>query len=295
MHLDRDHLAALQAILKLGSFEAAAASLGVSQPAISLRIRALEDHVGLPLIQRGTPCVGTPAGKRLGQHAETVALMEYAALRELDLTIGSTPTRVAVAVNADSLATWFPLVLKDLPDLVLDIQMDDQDHSAQWLKSGDVSAAVTGTPKPEKGCDVMPLGRQRYIATAAPEFVNKWFKDGVTADTLMRAPLITYTYKDQLQSRWMQQVTGKKLFPPTHLLPSTHGFVAATRDGSAWAMNPIQLVKKDLSNGTLVEIMPDSALDVPLFWHCNRHVKSALIPLTKTVKRIAREALLPSC
>ena len=295
MHLDRDHLAALQAILKLGSFESAAASLGLSQPAISLRIRALEDHVGLPLIQRGSPCVGTLAGTRLGQHAETIALMEHEALRDLDLAIGTAPTRVAVAVNADSLATWFPLVLKDLPDLVLDIQMDDQDHSAHWLKSGDVKAAVTGTSKAEKGCDVMPLGQQRYVATASPDFVNRWFANGVTTETLMQAPLVTYTYKDQLQSRWMQQVTGKKLFPPTHLLPSTHGFVAATRDGAAWAMNPIHLVKKDLSDGTLVEVIPQSALDVPLFWHCNRHVKTALTPLTKAVKRIAQHALLQSC
>lgn len=292
MSLDRDQLTTLHTVLKLGSFDRAADALGVTQPAISLRIRTLEDRVGLPLVLRGTPCVGTAAGRRLAQHAQSLALMETAAFRDLDLPLGSTRTQASVAVNADSLATWFPSVLPLLEDLSLDVHTDDQDHSANWLTSGDVSAAVTGTSKAAKGCDITPLGKQRYIATASPDFVKRWFADGVSTNTLMDAPQLVYSHKDQLQASWIKHVTGKTLFPPHHVIPSTHGFLRATRNGAAWAINPIDLIKKDLSDGTLVEIVPGSHLDVALFWQCNRHVKSALTPLENAVFKVAKEQLL---
>ena len=147
MQFDRDHLAALAAVLRLGSFEGAAADMGLTQPAVSLRIRALEERLGLSLIRRGTPCTATEAGRRLARHAEEVALLERGALGDLDRVADAAPSRVTLAVNADSLATWFAPVLAAVPGLMLDLQIDDQDHSAEWLQRGEVAAAVT-EPEP---------------------------------------------------------------------------------------------------------------------------------------------------
>ena len=76
MLLDPHHLSALAAILRHGSFEAAASELSVTPSAISQRIKALEDRVGAALIHRGTPCTGTPAGLRITRHAEDIGLLE---------------------------------------------------------------------------------------------------------------------------------------------------------------------------------------------------------------------------
>ena len=76
MHLDSAQLTALAHILRLGSFDAAAAVLGVTPSAISQRVKALEDRVGATLVLRGQPCTGTPMGQRLAKHAEDVALLE---------------------------------------------------------------------------------------------------------------------------------------------------------------------------------------------------------------------------
>ena len=59
MNFDPPHLAALSAVLQLGSFDGAAAALGVTPSAVSQRIKALEDRVGTPLVNRTSPCTGT--------------------------------------------------------------------------------------------------------------------------------------------------------------------------------------------------------------------------------------------
>lgn len=294
MRFDPDQLAALSAVLRLGSFEGAAAELGLTQPAVSLRIRALEERVGLPLVRRGAPCTATHAGLRLSRHAENVALLERETLSDLDLADDGEHVRATLAVNADSLATWFAPVLSAVPGLLIDVQIDDQDHSADWLVRGEVNAAVTGTPKPATGCDVSALGALRYVATASPGFVARWFPDGVTATGLSRAPHLAFDVKDRLQSRWMRKKTGRKLFPPCHMLPSTHAFIAAARADAGWGMNPLILVEDDLRRGSLLSLDPDLHLDVPLYWQISRRMKPALRILDQAVRRIARTALIPA-
>ena len=292
MQLDRDQLAALSAVLRVGSFEGAAAELGLTQPAVSLRIRALEEHIGMPLVRRASPCTPTRAGQRLARHAEDVALLERGALADLDLAEEGGHTRAALAVNADSLATWFAPVLGAVPGLLLDVQIDDQDHSAAWLMRGEVNAAVTGTPKAAAGCDVTALGAMRYVATAAPAFMDRWFPDGVTAEALSRAPAFAFNVKDQLQARWMQMKVGRKLFPPCHMIPSTHGFIDAATAGAGWGMNPLALVAEELARGQLVALDDSLFLDVPLYWQISRRMKRALGDLDQAVRRTAKSALI---
>jgi DNA-binding transcriptional LysR family regulator len=59
-------LAAFSAVVRTGSVQAAAAELNVTQPAISQAVRQLEDHVGVPLLDRGSrPARPTEAGQTL--------------------------------------------------------------------------------------------------------------------------------------------------------------------------------------------------------------------------------------
>ena len=136
MSFDPDHLAALSTILRHGSFEAAAAELLVTPSAVSQRIRTLEERVGASLIRRGQPCTATPTGARLAKHAEDITLLEAQLARDLSLDSRPYPAQVRLAVNADSLATWFVTALANLPDLLVDLVIDDQDHSADWLRDG---------------------------------------------------------------------------------------------------------------------------------------------------------------
>ena len=292
MQFDPHHLSALAAILRTGSFEQAASELSVTPSAISQRIKALEEKVGTALILRGTPCTPTPSGARLAKHAEDVGLLEAQLSRDLSLAPGSEASRLRIAVNADSLATWLISALVAVPDMLFELVVDDQDWSAEWLERGEVSAAVTAVGSGVPGCTRYALGSLRYLATASPDFVTRWFSDGVTSDTLSSAPCMAFNARDGLQTTWMQAKTGRALAPPTHYMPSTQAFVDGARAGLGWGMNPEPLVRGPVRNGRLAALDPKMPLDVALEWQVSRVLAPALEPLTAAVRKAAKAGLI---
>ncbi|KAA0682893.1 LysR family transcriptional regulator ArgP [Roseomonas genomospecies 6] len=290
--LDYALLAALAAVVRSGSFERAAQQLHVTPSAVSQRVKLLEERMGAILVVRGSPCTGTPAGLLLSQHAERVSLLE-SELREAlpGVPQDGPPVTVRMAVNADSLATWFVAAMAETPDLLFDLVLDDQDHSADWLRRGEVLAAVTSGGKPVQGCDSTPLGALRYVATASPAFLRRHFPDGVDAASLPRAPRLTFNSKDRLQTQWTRQAFGAEIASPTHWMPSTHAFVDAALAGLGWGMNPESLVAGALRDGRLVALVPGQPLDVPLFWQRSRIASRTLAGITRAVLTTARAHL----
>jgi len=60
-----------------------------------------------------------------------------------------------------------------------------------------------------------------------------------------------------------------------------------------WGMNPMQLVGDHLQSGRLIELIPDTPLDIPLFWQVNRLAADRLASLTQAVLTTARQELAP--
>jgi len=296
--LDYAALSALAAVVREGSFERAAQALHVTPSAISQRIRLLEERIGCALVLRGQPCLPTEAGRRLCQHVDHVRLLEQDLQVALPAIATDTPTRplLPIAVNADSLATWLAPVLADYAaqaPVLLDVAVDDQAHTAQWLRSGAVLAAVTATARPASGCNSVPLGAMSYIAAASPAFVERYFARGVNAENLAQAPSLQFNAKDDLQAQWVRGLCGHAVELPRHTLPSAQAFVTAARMGMGWGLHPQALIASDLQQGTLVPLLPDSALDVPLHWQQARVASRLLEGLTQAVLRAARTALQP--
>ncbi|MDF2974100.1 MAG: transcriptional regulator ArgP, partial [Microvirga sp.] len=207
--LDYALLSALASVVRTGSFEKAAEQLNVTPSAISQRIKLLEERIGTVLVVRGQPCLATEAGQRLCQHVEQVALLESSLRQNLPgLQPESRPVTLRIAVNADSLATWFIPAMAQTEGFLFDLVVDDQDHSAEWLRRGEVVAAVTSHGKPVQGCNSHPLGALRYLATASPGFVERWLPDGLDEQSATRAPCLVFNRKDQLQAMWLRRALG---------------------------------------------------------------------------------------
>ena len=291
--LDPSQLAALAAVHRRGSFDLAAAELHVTPSAISQRIKALEEGTGTLLIRRGAPSVATETGLRLIRHHDEVALLERTLAADLPgLSAGLATLRIAV--NADSLATWVIPALAATEGLLFDLVIDDQDVSQDWLRRGEVVAAITSHPGPLQGCDTIPLGALRYRATASPAYVSRWFADGVTAKTLSQAPALTFSDKDRLQERWVTRQTGgdaRRAAFPSHRMASSQAFVDACLCGLGWGLNPEQLVAPHLASGALVELAQDTALDVPLHWQFTRLAAPALAQVTPAIRQAAAQGL----
>ncbi|WP_417244603.1 LysR family transcriptional regulator ArgP [Celeribacter sp.] len=288
---DYPALTALAAVLHSGSFEAAANRLSVTPSAVSQRIKGLEDRLGTVLVLRGTPCTGTETGRRLARHMEEISLMERQLALDLGQSDKAAPVHIPLAVNADSLATWFCAAMAPLEGLLFQLQIDDQDHSADWLKRGKVMAAVSSRDTPVSGCDLHPLGKLRYLAVATPAFIARHFPDGLTPDALSRAPSMIYDEKDRLPDIWTTARTGRRMSLPTHRIPSTHGFVDAALSGLGWGLNPHQLLEPHLATGRLALLSPDP-LDIPLYWHVSRLSAARLADVTEAVKEAAKTCLV---
>lgn len=254
--LDYPALRAVATVVQTGSFERAATLLNVTPSAVSQRVKQLEERLGVILIARGTPCTATEKGEWLCRHIENVGMLEAELFAQLPALVDPDEPRqrvtLQIATNADSLGTWFVEAMSNFSktsSYLLNVAVDDQDHTAEWLQRGRVIAAVTSLEKPIRGCRRFALGTLRYNATATPDFVARHFPDGVTSEAIRNAPALTFNQKDRLQSSWVRQTFGQDLDYPTHWLPSPQSFVEATLSGMGWGMNPTQLTRDHLASG----------------------------------------------
>jgi LysR family transcriptional regulator (chromosome initiation inhibitor) len=296
--LDYVSLSFLAAVIREGSFERAAQVLCVTSSAVSQRVRTLEERVGCALVVRGQPCRPTATGRMLCQHLDRVRLLEHDFLDSMPAFTNEETARpvLPLAVNADSLDTWFaPAVAAYAAEspVLLKLVVDDQEHTSKLLRGGEVLAGVTATPEPPPGFNCRPLGAMRYVAAASPSYMTRHFGTGVTVDSLAWAPSLVFNEKDELQDRWIRSLFGQNVVRPQHMVPSCHGTVTAAVAGMGWSMHPQSLITPLLREGALVELVPDRPLDVPLYWQYTRASSTLLSGLGAAIMKAASRALVP--
>ncbi|HEX8602223.1 MAG TPA: LysR family transcriptional regulator ArgP [Pseudoduganella sp.] len=297
-HLNAAQLAAFAAIVRQGSFEAAARHLHVTSSAISQRLKLLEDTLGQVLVVRATPCRATAAGQTLLRHVCQVQLLEDELFREIGMAgdCAAAPVRLPVAVNADSLHGWFLDAFNETcarENVTLDVRVEDQEHSATLLRHGEVMAAVSASAAPTQGCSVTFLGNMRYFAVATNAFRDRYFSSGVDAHALSQAPVLVYNGKDRMQQAFIEMLTPQGIEPPSHFIPSITGFIHIAEQGLGWGMIPEYLAEPSLQAGRLVQIVPGTYLDIALYWHRWRIDSPALDALSRAILRAAQHALKP--
>ncbi|MBT9607376.1 LysR family transcriptional regulator ArgP [Microbacterium sp.] len=267
MSIPLDLARTLAAVVDEGTLDAAARRLHITPSAVSQRLRALEDQLGRVVIVRSKPVRTTPAGDAVVRLARQLALLEHDALTAIGAEGGAVAS-VPLAVNADSLATWFlpPLArVAARRPVVFDLHRDDQDFTAGLLETGAVMAAVTSRDVPVAGCRVRGLGILRYEAVAAAGFAERWFADGVDAAALSAAPVVDFDRRDDLQSRWLSSQGIPTSEPPRHRVPASQDFATAIELGLGWGLLPGFHFTEGVRTGALVRLGGDP-VDVPLFW-----------------------------
>jgi LysR family transcriptional regulator (chromosome initiation inhibitor) len=265
-NLDYRGLAVLDAVASSGSFEKAALALGISQSAVSQRIKALEDTAGRLLVVRGVPSVPTGLGQRLVAHYRNVKLMEAA----LDIDLGHSPSMpdVTLAVDTDSLSTWFGRALPALmmpPRCQMEVRTAEAEEALALVREGAVYgcvAAVAPGQDNASGTSMTVLGTMRYQCVATPAFAAHWFGDSFQVDAVKLAPAVVSERK--LLGRFLQQQLGFTGAHPRHMLPVPDACIA---DGVAYGLMPELLAVAPVAAGSLVDLLPGRTLDVELAWH----------------------------
>ncbi|POX46095.1 ArgP/LysG family DNA-binding transcriptional regulator [Streptomyces sp. Ru71] len=294
--LPLDQVRTLLAVVDEGTFDAAAAALHVTPSAVSQRVKALEQRTGRVLLQRTKPVRPTESGAVLVRLARQLARLERDAHAELGLSGAGEPVRVPVAVNADSLATWFLGALARLPEearICCELRREDEDHTAALLREGVVMAAVTSSPDAVPGCSVRALGRMRYLPVAAPDFVARHLSDAPLREALSEAPVIVFDRRDDFQDGFVRRLRGGRGGASTlrHHVPTSEGFAECVAGGLGWGMVPEAQAGPLLRAGRLVELAPEQAVDVPLYWQQWRLDSPALAMVADAVAATAARAL----
>ena len=264
--LDYKLLHALAIVVECEGFERAGDVLGLSQSAVSQRIKALEVRLGQPVLIRSPHLAPTPAGQRLLTHYQQVQLLERD-LRGSLPTLDDQAPRLRIAINADSLVTWWA-----------------EDVGLKRLRDGDGAACLCATPQPIAGARSVALGEMRYHPLATPAYIERYFPEGPCKESFQSAPAIVFGPHDQLQHRFLAQCGYHGHFP-YHLCPSSEGFVRLATAGVGYGMMPQLQVGELMASGQLASVAPGHFLAVPLYWHFWRHSGQLIQRLTQHLSR----------
>lgn len=262
---------AIGVVISEGGFERAAQHLGITQSAVSQRVRLLEDQIGQVLLIRSSPPVLTNAGKIVMKHYQQVANLEQGIDQALRLARHQY-ARLSIGINDDSLATWFlgaVMPFLEQEAITLDLRVDDQDQTLTLLKTGEVMACLSSHDKPVQGCTINRLGTMNYRLAASSSFYKQWFAEGIDAEVLQKAPAVIFNRKDTLHHKAIgQHFASMPATFPCHYIPSSEQFVEFICQGFAYGAVPDLRGRDKIATGELIELFPDSAYPLNLYWHC---------------------------
>jgi LysR family transcriptional regulator (chromosome initiation inhibitor) len=215
----------------------------------------------------------------------------------LDIDLGNQVSmpEIALAVDAASLATWFPLSLQPLlspPRCQLNVQVATPELALHLVREGSVFGCVAaGAAEPQaNGPQVTPLGTMRYVCVATKAFANHWFGDGFITDAVQLAPAVVCDR--DMMGGFLQQVLEWRGAYPHHTLPLSAASTECVFGGLAYGLLPLQQVSAALADERLVDLAPGQVVDVPLHWHAWNLDTPFTLALSEQIVATARRYLL---
>ena len=172
--LSLDHLQTFAHVIDLGSFSAAAARLGVSQPAVSLQVRHLEKRLGVRLIERvGRRAAPTFAGEELLDHARRIDADVTAALEAMTRHAKGTVGRVRLGTGATACIYFLPPVLRRLrgrfPSLDIVVSTGSTADVLKAIEANTIDVGLVTLPAPGRMFDVRPVLDDEFVAIASAD------------------------------------------------------------------------------------------------------------------------------
>ena len=287
-------LEALAMVCREKGFDRASDRLFITQSAVSQRIKSLEEQTGQILITRTTPPVPTNMGIQLIKH--------YNQVRQLEMDLGNMQngqnemdfSSISIALNADSLASWFLDGIKSFLEkekTLVNLLVDDQDETSELLRNGVVSGCISSSKKSIQGCSVKYLGKMEYSMVCTPRFYKKWFNEGVTLENLNKTPAVLYNSKDTLHFKFLKKYLHLSIGDiPVHYIPSSEKLLTFIEMDLAYGMLFLYQCKSLIEEGKLVELSSER-LAVDLYWH-HWNINSATIQaLTEVIIKRSTDLL----
>ncbi|RQR46494.1 ArgP/LysG family DNA-binding transcriptional regulator [Burkholderia sp. Bp9126] len=296
MNIDPKHSSAFIEVIEAGSFERAARMLHITPSAVTQRIRALEAKIGAPLIIRGRPCRPTVNGSHLLKYLRQISILDADLIGNL-AALQNQRSSVSIALNSDSLGTWFfhalpKIFIEEL--FTLDLIVEDEDRTFSLLQSGMVIGCISTQSTPMRGCSVSALGSMRYRLIASQSFCDRWFQTGFTRSSARKAPVVAYSRRDTVQFHYLREHLGLQTGSYVcHYVPGAHDHFAAVLHGIGYALVPELLFggSAKLSSKGLVDLEPRHPVDITLYFHAWDTQSKIIATLCGRIVDTARQLL----
>ncbi|MDQ2966886.1 MAG: selenium metabolism-associated LysR family transcriptional regulator [Actinomycetota bacterium] len=192
--MDTRQLAAFCAVVERKSFSQAAERLGVTQPAVSLQIRSLEQRLGRQLLDRsGRRVEPTEAGRRLYASAQRVLAAEEHLLEELDADDEGVITgTLELGASTGPGGTVVPLLLcefqEQYPDVRVRLTVSDTQTVVDRVAERELELGIVGAGRRHRGVAFEPFFRDEVVLACPSD--HRFARKTVSLDDLKREKLI---------------------------------------------------------------------------------------------------------
>ena len=274
-------LRALAALSANGSVTAAANKLNLTQPAVTLQLRNLQDLAGLPLLQRTNDgMLLTGAGKEVLTLHERIEAAISACATSLDMMAGRTGGRVSI--GAVSTAKYFvPFAIAAFsrlhPKIDITLSIGNREEIRQALRGYDLDFAIMGRPPPEVEVDTHLIGDHPHIIVAAK---GHWLaRDfGLAAVDLSHETFLTREPGSGTRMLMEQLFEASELKPAIGMeMSSNETIKQAVIAGLGIAFISAHTVASELEDGRLVAL-DVAGLPVVRQWFVVRRQDKVLLP-----------------
>jgi DNA-binding transcriptional LysR family regulator len=192
--MDTRQLAAFCAVVERKSFSQAAERLGVTQPAVSLQIRSLEQRLGRRLLDRsGRRVEPTEAGLRLYASAQRLLALEESLLEELSGDDeGALTGTLELGASTGPGGTVVPLLLSEFqelhPELRVRLIVSDTQTVVDRVADRELELGIVGAGRRHRGVVFEPFFRDEVVLACPPQ--HRFAGKTITLEQLESEPLI---------------------------------------------------------------------------------------------------------
>lgn len=192
--MDIKQLEAFVSVVEERSFSRAADRLFLSQPTVSVHVRALEEDIGTRLLDRlGSEVVPTPAGKKLYRYARKILVLKDQALQDIQHFLGELSGSFELAASTIPGEYLLPPVLADFqhryPNVKVVLHILDSERTIHKVREGEYFLGVVGSKGDERGLTYISFGEEELVVVFPAQHPLAQ-KEKVTLKDLQEIPLI---------------------------------------------------------------------------------------------------------
>jgi DNA-binding transcriptional LysR family regulator len=264
-------LRAFALVAELGSLRAAAAALGVSEPAVSAAVAALRTDLGDALFVRsGNGITLTPGGRTLAAHARELVRLADRTRREVlqAASAGGRLRALATAACAEHVAgALVDAFTRRVPGAGVDVTVGSSDCAGEALaaESADIALGVRPLAKTGQVLDAVPFLRYQRLVVAAPTHPVT-SRGPLPVTDLAGWPWLAGPAGIEAGTEEERWSTASGAAPVVDRLESESDALAATRAGRGLLLALAHTVLGDLRRGTLVRVPVEGTPVTGMWW-----------------------------